>query len=164
MDDFLSPEDLEIIKEILESPILPIPARNDEYGDNEFHRCVHKQVQIHNTPRSPIRSGIKSKKCAKIFIGGTDILPGWTENVLNPHFCTNLQCLKCDHIVLRFPDSQWDKSTDYLFLRNNYPNTVSKKLIKSFGYCAFCCQCTHIDTNQVQGLSGFETNWVCRGH
>ena len=78
-----------------------------------------------------------------------------------------MRCIKCDHAVLRFPNSKWNKSVDYLFFRNNIkiePN-LKKELTTSTGYCAFCCQCTWISVKDEIDLEHqSQKKWVCGGH
>ena len=119
---------------------------------------------LNYAPRSPVRSGTASKKCAELYLGGTDLKPGMNDFVGDAHFCNNMQCFCCDHIVLRFPDRRWSKDTDYMFLRNNYPNNLDSKLIPAPGWCAFCCQCMYREDKEIQRLKPYSSNWVCRGH
>ena len=129
-----------------------------------FQRDVMNHVPLPRSPRSPVPSGTKSRKCTEIYLGGTSITPGMTSFPDDPHFCSNLSCLSCDHIVIRFPDSRWAPETDYLFLRNNYPNRVDRNLKRAPGWCAFCCQCTFREEKDLKRLNPFSSNWVCRGH
>jgi hypothetical protein len=67
-------------------------------------------------------------------------------------------------LVVRFADRIWKDSTDYLFLRNNYPDTVQQNLLPAPRWCAYCCQCTFCHEQKLRKLPPFSTNWVCRGH
>jgi hypothetical protein len=87
-----------------------------------------------------------------------------TSDVGDPHHCSTLFCVSCDHEVIRFLNRKWRESTDYLFLRNNYPNTVSQNLLPAPRWAAYCCQCTHSSEQATRKLPPFSTNWVCRGH
>lgn len=118
------------------------------------------------TPR-PQRSASKAgppQKCCQICLGGTGIPVGITTDAADPHFCENLFCISCDHIVVRFADRRWKQGTNYLFLRNNYPDKLQSNLVFSPGWCAFCCQCTFTEEREVRKLAPFSSNWVCRGH
>ena len=48
--------------------------------------------------------------------------------------CSTLRCVQCDFGVISFQDTKWDKSVDYLFLRNNYPEKekLKKKLTHDY--------------------------------
>lgn len=102
-------------------------------------------------------------KCTAIYVGGTDLPDGITTSSSDPHFCSSLICISCDLKVSRYFDKKWKQGTDYLFLRNNYPETVSKNLIPAKGWCAYCCQCTFCEEEKARKLPSF-SNWVCRGH
>ena len=49
---------------------------------------------------------------------------------MNFRACDRLRCTACDFRVVMYSDYKWDKSVDYLFLRNNVPdfNRLSAKL------------------------------------
>lgn len=166
--DELDVDDLSFLQEFLKEDVddssfslVPTPA---EIVIPSFQQNAMNHIAFSSSPRSPVRSGAIAKKCTQIFLGGTQLTPGLTIFPDEPHFCDNMQCLSCDHIVLRFPDSTWAKDTDYLFLRNNYPDKVDKKLVRNTGWCAFCCQCTFCEEKEVRRLNSFSNNWVCRGH
>jgi hypothetical protein len=168
MDDFsslLESEDLDFVNSLLENEI------EDPFGQpppislsSSIQRDAENHCPLPRAPRSPVRSGDKAKRCTGIYVGGPALKPGITEITDVPHFCSNLSCLSCDHIVLRFVDSRWKPTVDYLFLRLNYPNRVDEGLQPAPGYCAFCCQCSFREETKVQKLSSFSSNWVCRGH
>lgn len=105
-----------------------------------------------------------SVKCTGIFVGGTDLPEGITTSSSDPHFCSSLICISCDMKVSRYFNKRWKPGTDYLFLRNNYPETVSQNLIHAKGWCAYCCQCTFCEEEKTRRLPSFSSNWVCRGH
>jgi hypothetical protein len=113
---------------------------------------------------SPSSSRTTCQKCAQIFMGGSDLPEGLTPDLSDPHFCANLFCVSCDHKVIRFKDRKWKDSTDYLFLRNNYPNKVAQNLAVAPRWSACCCQCTFCSDQSIRKLPTFSTNWVCRGH
>ena len=108
--------------------------------------------------------GGRIKKCLSVCLGGSDLPVGITTESSGPHFCSSLICVSCDFKVSRYPDKRWKKGTDYLFLRNNYPEKVQQNLIPAKGWCAYCCQCTFCEENEIKKLSSFTSNWVCRGH
>ena len=155
----LNSSEIDIINEILGSD-----------SDDQLDPLSETPKPISNTNKkvNPERkhkpnSNANSIKCTQIFVCGTDLQPGITTPS-DPHFCNNLFCLSCDHPVIRFENYQWAKDTDYLFMRNNYPEKVQSKLIRSNGYCAYCCQCTFYSENSLRKLSSYSSNWVCLGH
>jgi hypothetical protein len=129
-----------------------------------------------NPPRSPsagsaikgsppiTRPGAGAVKCVQVFIGGTDLTEGRTADVSDPHSCSNMFCISCDHRVIRFPDRKWRDGTDYMFLRNNYPNAVAPNLMHAPRWAAYCCQCTFCSEQATRKVPAFSTNWVCLGH
>jgi hypothetical protein len=157
----LGDEDLDFLNRLLEDeiddPFAPPPQP-------PFQSEATKRVPLLRVPRSPVRSGDIARKCSATFLGGTSLTPGCTNAPDTPHFCSNLSCLSCDCIVLRFPDARWKPTTDCLFLRLNYPNRLRARLYPAPRYCAFCCQCTFREEAELQRLSTFSSNWVCRGH
>ncbi|OHS94625.1 hypothetical protein TRFO_11006 [Tritrichomonas foetus] len=160
----LNTEELDFLQNLLEEddkPTITVPPA----VENSFQHDVMMHIPLSQSPRSPVRSGSAAKKCKELYLGGTDLKPGMNDfPEEQPHFCSNMQCFCCDHIVLRFPDRRWSKDTDYMFMRNNYPNQLDSKLIPAPGWCAFCCQCTFREEKDLQRLKPFSTNWVCRGH
>jgi hypothetical protein len=103
-------------------------------------------------------------KCVQLYVGGPDLREGITPDIMDPHFCSNLFCIGCDHKVIRFTDRKWKEGTDYLFLRNNYPDRVGQNLVKAPRWAACCCQCTFCSDQSTRKLPTFSTKWVCRGH
>lgn len=169
MTQEIDPECLDIINEIL----------GDDDMINDCFQKISKEnpkdTNFINNPKTntPTRSfhhrgpscpNEKPHKCIQICVGGTDLTPGFMKDSLEPHFCNNLFCLSCDHPVLRFADCRWDKSTNYLFLRNNYPETVKTNLYHAHGWCAYCCQCTFCEEQKTRKLPPYSSNWICRGH
>lgn len=159
-DNDLTKEDLNLINDILDSSL---SDSDDPYFEYPRQKS-NKYTTYLKVPNSPKKTGDRHVKCADIFLGGTKLKPGITTFFTEPHFCTNLHCIRCDHMVLRFPDFRWSDGVDYLFLRNNYPNKVKSKLVPSKDSCSFCCQCTYKTYKDMQKLSMYDTSWVCRGH
>jgi hypothetical protein len=166
--NLLSSEDLDFLSDMLRDepddfflrkPIMTIKKIGSFHAEPILSR---KPSMI--SPRSPVRGGERAKKCTECYLGGPAIRPGMTVFPDEPCFCSNLSCLSCDHVVVRFQDSRWKKETNYLFLRNNYPDKVEKNLYKAPGWCAFCCQCTFREEEKLTRLSPYASNWVCRGH
>lgn len=61
----------------------------------------------------------------------------------------------------------WDDTTDYLFLRNNYPDMANlrARLEPLRSSRAYACQCQHrsVDEPLNVGADG-SLKWVCGGH
>ena len=176
LNSFLNRDEIDFLNDILKddpdtihfnpennkNSLFNIPPPIKLFEENSFQHDAMMHIPLSSSPRSPVRSGSDAKKCK--YLGGTDLKPGFNDLSEEPHFCSNMQCFSCDHIVLRFPDRRWSKDTDYLFTRNNYPNNLDSKLIPAPGWCAFCCQCTFCEEKDIQRLKPFSTKWVCRGH
>lgn len=171
----LSPDELAAIDDILgeesdhEAPqSLPLDALSDTPKPLSIPSPIknHAKSSLHRNINSPVRRSPSqpSAKCSIPCIGGPDLPSGRTSDITSPHFCSNLICVSCDHKVIRFPNYKWSPATDYLFLRNNYPDTVNQNLIPAPGRCAYCCQCTFCDETEVKHLNSFNSTWACRGH
>nr|VZH92222.1 unnamed protein product [Spirometra erinaceieuropaei] len=91
--------------------------------------------------------------------------PGLTCNGIN-RSCDRLRCLGCDHEVLIFDDKEWTKNTDYLFLRNNYPDadSLKKNLRAKRNSRAFCCQCSWTNATRLTRIDPTKINWICTRH
>jgi hypothetical protein len=63
-------------------------------------------------------------KWSTLFVGETALIDGVTIDANDLHFCTNRFCISCDHLVIRFNDRRGKETADYLFLRNNSPDTL----------------------------------------
>lgn len=190
----INPDDLEIIKDILgdddDDPIFgnrknqtnksksmlsnndnnqknQNPITTDQYiSTKKSDHTISINSKTANNNSNPI-IGLQSgpvQKCTSVCLGGTKIPVGMMTETSEPHTCSNLYCIKCDFNVRRFPDRRWKKSTDYLFLRNNFPENVQQNLVISPGWCAYCCQCTFCEEQSFRKLPAFSSNWVCKGH
>ena len=171
MIDNLSLEEQQLINDILgETPRIEIPyllpLNNIDYENNSIPQSPTRNLNSGRlfSPSSPIISSINLKKCCILYIGGPNLKLGQTTDPLSPMCCSNLFCINCDHKVLRFPDYKWASTTNYLFLRNHYPNKVHQNLIRTIGTCSYCCQCTFCEETKNKHLDNFESKWVCRGH
>ena len=167
IDDILNDTSDIALPEPIKIPELSIkPKQKTLVGNNNSGR-YHSKSSLNRLPASPLPKIEKPKKPAKCitpYIGGPDLEVGMTTDILNPKFCSNLICVSCDHKVIRFPNYRWAPSTNYLFLRNNYPDTVQKNLIPAPGVCAYCCQCTFCEESKLKPLNSFDSTWACRGH
>lgn len=104
-------------------------------------------------------------KCFPLSIGGSSVAKGHGNSV-NKRSCDSMRCTSCDFRVASFDDFAWDRSTDYLFLRNNAPDfhRLKSKLERRKGYRAYCCQCSHIAVNTLTDVKDLPVKWVCGQH
>ena len=178
----LNSADLEIIKDILgpeddDDPIFghhddknndrlkfDNPPSRDNFVSQKPTNEAKPFVRLPNGPQQTSKYNGPLVKCTSICLGGSDLPVGITTETSGPHFCSALSCISCDFSVARFPDCRWKKTTDYLFLRNNFPENVQQNLVRAPGWCAYCCQCTFCEEQTLRKLPAYSSNWVCRGH
>jgi len=84
----------------------------------------------------------KNAKCFPyVYLSSSD--PEGVTKANQVRACSALRCTSCDFDVLSFDDKSWHRETDYLFLRNNFPDRIRlmAKLTKSHArflhLCAF---------------------------
>ena len=85
----------------------------------------------------------------------------------NKKGCDNLLCVNCDLKIVSFDNYRWSYDTDYLFLRNNFPDfeRLKSKLIQTGGCRAYACQCQHRSVNTILDVqSEQELKWSCMKH
>ncbi|XP_066956796.1 cilia- and flagella-associated protein 418-like isoform X1 [Macrobrachium rosenbergii] len=121
-------------------------------------------------PPSPLRSGSATlsheespKRCTTPLIGGTSLPLGMTT-VATKRSCDQLRCIKCDSPVIFFEGFIWTEDTDYLFLRNNYPDLerLRSHLDSLRGGRAYACQCSFRSVEEPLSLEeDTELQWVC---
>ena len=73
-------------------------------------------------------SGSKGGKCFPLFIGGPSLQDGQTLTSIQPRCCDRLRCFDCDKKVVKYSNSKWKTTVDYLFVRNHLTNP--KELVK----------------------------------
>lgn len=151
--------------------IAPTPSPKQKPNVLNFQTNTNRGFHAKSSLSRPTgASGFKktesssSTKCITPCIGGPELQVGQTTDLASPRFCSNLICVSCDHKVIRFPNYRWNPDTNYLFLRNNYPDTVQKNLIPCKGTCAYCCQCTFCEETATKHLNSYSSTWACRGH
>ncbi|XP_029929086.1 cilia- and flagella-associated protein 418 [Myripristis murdjan] len=114
------------------------------------------------TPAAP--SG--GRKCCPVFLGGSATTNG-VGTALSNRSCDQLRCTSCDFRVLMFDDYEWDSSCDYLFLRNNMPDSqkLRAKLKRRRGLRAYACQCSWFSARELADLKQQpQLRWVCGKH
>ncbi|XP_052817557.1 cilia- and flagella-associated protein 418-like [Mya arenaria] len=107
----------------------------------------------------------KLSKCFPVFIGGAADPQGY-GNTVNKRSCNKLRCTSCDFLVASFDNFTWDRTTDYLFLRNNSPdfNRLKSKLVSKRGWRAYCCQCCHQAVDRLTDTQTLSVKWACTSH
>jgi hypothetical protein len=173
MTECLSPEDVDFLTSLLgpdedDDPIFGRPPPPPLAVPGSLSPKIRPLSPKQTTPRTPSSgSGRRSSairgrrgltKCPSLYFGGTALTEGETADTHDPHFCTNMICISCDHRVIRFPDRIWKDSTDYLFLRDNYPDRVKPNLTRAPCSCAYCCQCTFCHEQKLRKLPPFSSN------
>ena len=81
--------------------------------------------------------------------------------------CDNMMCLNCDFKVKNFDNYRWAFDTDYLFLRNNFPDfeRLKEKLIQTGGCRAYACQRQQRSINTILDLQEDQVlKWACMKH
>ncbi|KAL7640205.1 UNVERIFIED_CONTAM: hypothetical protein RMT77_009619 [Armadillidium vulgare] len=109
---------------------------------------------------APLRSPLNAK-CSSPLLSGTSDIDG------KERCCNNLGCLSCDSQVVCFEGFRWRDSTDYLFLRTNYPDgqKLKAQMEPSRPTCSYCCQCSHVSVSELKTVKEFsKLKWICRGH
>lgn len=106
------------------------------------------------------------RKCCPVFVGGSAVTHG-VGTALSNRSCDQLRCTTCDFRVLMFDDYEWDPSCDYLFLRNNMPDSqkLQAKLKRRRGLRAYACQCSWHSAREPADLrEQTQLRWVCGKH
>ena len=80
--------------------------------------------------------------------------------------CDKLRCFDCDKKVLKYSNSKWKSSVDYLFVRNHLTNP--KELVKGIepelGSNAYACQCKFRSMSEPSHTEAITLKWMCAGH
>ncbi|XP_056142310.1 cilia- and flagella-associated protein 418 [Lampris incognitus] len=134
---------------------------NEDYSD-----CTQsKPPRGPNAETKPLsQSG--GRKCCPVYLGGTSITNG-IGTTMSQRSCDQLRCTSCDFRVLMFNDYVWDSSCDYLFLRNNVPDSqkLGSKLKRRQGARAYACQCSWFSARELVDLRDqLQLRWVCGKH
>ncbi|XP_026857336.2 protein C8orf37 homolog isoform X1 [Electrophorus electricus] len=106
------------------------------------------------------------KKCCPVFVGGSSITSGIGTS-MSKRVCDQLRCTSCDFRVAMFDDHEWDSSCDYLFFRNNMPDStkLQAKLKRRQGVRAYACQCSWHSAFSLSELRHIQQlKWVCGQH
>ncbi|KAF0980106.1 hypothetical protein FDP41_000884 [Naegleria fowleri] len=143
-----------IMNELLEEPISPLVKKKNSFSkvnafqvlspsnggthQNSAQKISSSAITTHNnighfhtTSHHDTSSGIAStpRKCSAAFIGNSSDGLG-INTYMSFKRCDDLRCMKCDFKVIIFDGKKWKSDVNYLFFRNNYPDTVKKGLKK----------------------------------
>jgi hypothetical protein len=114
-------------------------------------------------------------RCTRVALAGCDATRGLKASAFSRSACDSLLCSQCNFKVLVFLHGSWDKSVDYMFVRNNMPNVdkLKAKLIthspqsELYNNVAYCCQCQWATVSDERCLTpgnATDPQWICTGH
>ena len=75
-----------------------------------------------NFPNNNLIQKNEKVRCFPLFIGGSELTNGITENSFNPKSCSTLRCTNCDLTIKRYVGKKWIEGLNYLFFRNYITN------------------------------------------
>ncbi|KAL9648657.1 hypothetical protein ABK040_016287 [Willaertia magna] len=109
---------------------------------------------------------LSPRKCTTVFLSNQFDKLGYCS-YLSIKRCNDIRCMKCDFKVLHFDRKKWKSTVDYLFFRNNYPETVKKgfELNEDINVTSYCCQCSWVTVERRTNIKSL-TNlyWYCGGN
>ncbi|XP_067392942.1 cilia- and flagella-associated protein 418 [Emydura macquarii macquarii] len=141
----------------------------DIIDESSFAKKTVKLKSKSSSPTSESNSAsiqAYGKSCCPVYLGGSSAPCGIGTNISH-RTCDQLRCTACDFHVSYYNDSQWDKSCDYLFFRNNMPelSKLRAKMIKKKGSRAYACQCSWRSIDELTDLrTDRQLRWVCGKH
>jgi hypothetical protein len=124
-------------------------------------KSVHKSSST--SELNTMDSSLSSVKCIAPHLGTSEVKEGQCTFIENRR-CNHIRCTKCDFRVVSFDNQEWDESVNYLYFRNNYPETLSKKRNSKRGSSAYCCQCSWISVDEFTRVNTGSFKWICGGH
>lgn len=136
--------------------------------DNIGYRSSKKSTSLQNSPlytNSSQSQKSKSVKCFPfVYLSNTDEDGLSKSNTIRS--CNSLRCTSCDFNVVSYKNYAWTEATDYLFLRNNYPDDdkLMTNLYKNYNSRSYCCQCRSITINTRTKMNTTDLTWVCARH
>jgi hypothetical protein len=103
--------------------------------------------------------------------GGGSATCGPTLSLARPATCDRLRCTACDLEVMHLPGVRWPEgAVSYLFLRNNYPDTVALRAAGVPDRDSQChaCQCKWVVTGRGESVRVGDggtgpSSWFCGG-
>nr|XP_053626156.1 cilia- and flagella-associated protein 418-like [Cherax quadricarinatus] len=142
-------------------------VKSDDLKDllDEFE-TPPQPLDINNISRTVKSESGESKKCSMPILSGTSCPKGMSTGA-TIRACDKLRCVACDSSVIMIDGFSWGNMTDYLFLRNNYPEVsrLRARLDSQRGSRAYACQCQHNSVRETKNIkSEYHLKWVCGGH
>ncbi|XP_013880025.1 cilia- and flagella-associated protein 418 [Austrofundulus limnaeus] len=138
----------------------------DDYSDSPASKFQTEQFAKGPQVEKKLSTQSGGRKCCPVFLGGSSVTNG-VGTATSKRSCDQLRCVSCDFRVLTFDDSEWDASCDYLFLRNNMPDSLKlrTKLRKRRGSRAYGCQCSWSSASEITDVRDRpQLRWVCGKH
>ncbi|KAK4299757.1 hypothetical protein Pmani_027977 [Petrolisthes manimaculis] len=111
-------------------------------------------------------SSSSTTRCSVAYLGGTAVMKGFSQGATQ-RACDRLRCLGCDLGVIIIDGFAWIPHTDYLFLRNNYPNMARLRacLDSRRDTRAYACQCQYRSASSLTKVGEEKgLKWTCGGH
>lgn len=150
------------------------PSMNSSNNINNNSSASSKLTNSNNNSvnSSSTSGGSQKLRCCQVVLGTASSSRGHRPSSFSPCVCDALLCSQCNFKVLFFPHKKWAVTADYLFFRNNMPNTekLAAKLEKDDGGGAYCCQCKSAnvsasDEKRVLSIGNpQDPQWICMGH
>ncbi|XP_053490227.1 cilia- and flagella-associated protein 418 isoform X2 [Ictalurus furcatus] len=157
---FSNPHEVEGVDNNIEAVLHEI-LNDDDYPASSSHRPVlSKPCAMESCSHTAL------KKCCPVYLGGSSTACGVGTSVTQKA-CDQIRCTSCDFRVIMFDDQEWDSSCDYLFFRNNMPdsNKLRVKLKRRQGARAYACQCSWHSAFMLSELRHVpKLKWVCGQH
>jgi hypothetical protein len=104
-------------------------------------------------------------------VGGPRLPRGLHNSAFSKVACDQLLCSQCNFRIVTFFNYVWDTNVEYMFFRNNMPNTerLSEKLVRDDNSVAYCCQCHWISEKNdkilnLNQMNNSDPKWICTGH
>lgn len=83
------------------------------------------ESRILHSRSSPKRiRSIRIRKCISPFLANSDVKRGLSNSMEDIVACDRIFCTKCDNNVLQIERGSWTAGTDYVFIRNSFPDEV----------------------------------------
>ncbi|XP_036986989.2 cilia- and flagella-associated protein 418 isoform X1 [Artibeus jamaicensis] len=126
------------------------------------------KLKSKSSGNTSVRASIQGlgKSCSPVYLGGSTA-PCGIGTRTSQRACDRLRCTACDFWVESYDDYMWDRSCDYMFLRNNMPEfqKLKTKLVKKKGTRAYACQCSWRTVRELTDLQDdHQLRWVCGKH
>jgi len=126
-------------------------------------------------PAAPNPTGTDNSnklRCIRASVTGSAVKKGYKQSSFARDVsCSSMRCIKCNFSIRIFDKAKWELTadgSDYLFLRNSFPNDgkLSAKLCADASSCAYCCQCGWANATEGSDVDvkELQLQWNCSGH